>query len=253
MVLGWRSRINAAVRILAWTTERGTALADLTQGQLEQYLAAEPGAANTVYSFLTWIRKTGLNPRIRIAAVESPAPAVTVSDEDRWHQIDRLLHDEKIRLYARIGGLFMLLFARPLAGICLMTTDQITLADGGRVLVRFDNVPVEMPQLLDQLLRDHLSQPGGPSTLARDGGWLFPGRIPATPLTTENIRGELVAHDIHPGRSRNAAMFALAGQVPAPVLADLIGIAPKTAVKWAALAARDWSQYTADRATAQRG
>ena len=34
-------------------------------------------------------------------------------------------------------------------------------------------------------------------------------------------------------------MFALAGQVPAPVLAELIGIADKTATKWAALATRD--------------
>jgi hypothetical protein len=42
-------------------------------------------------------------------------------------------------------------------------------------------------------------------------------------------------------------MFALAGQVPAPVLADLIGIADTTAIRWAALAARDWSSYVAQR------
>ena len=44
-------------------------------------------------------------------------------------------------------------------------------------------------------------------------------------------------------------MFALASQVPAPVLAELIGIADKTATKWAALATRDWSEYVTQRDT----
>jgi hypothetical protein len=33
-----------------------------------------------------------------------------------------------------------------------------------------------------------------------------------------------------------------------PILAELIGIADTTATKWAALAARDWSNYITDRA-----
>ena len=32
-----------------------------------------------------------------------------------------------------------------------------------------------------------------------------------------------------------------------PILADILGLAPTTTVRWAALAARDWSQYTALR------
>ncbi len=42
-------------------------------------------------------------------------------------------------------------------------------------------------------------------------------------------------------------MFSPASEVPAPVLAELIGIADKTAVKWAALAGRDWSEYVTQR------
>jgi hypothetical protein len=43
-------------------------------------------------------------------------------------------------------------------------------------------------------------------------------------------------------------MFALAGQIPAPVLADLVGISTGKAAAWAKLAARDWSDYVANRA-----
>ena len=48
-------------------------------------------------------------------------------------------------------------------------------------------------------------------------------------------------------------MFALAGQVPAPVLAELIGIADTTAVRWATLATRDWSEYVTQRDTYKNG
>jgi hypothetical protein len=43
-------------------------------------------------------------------------------------------------------------------------------------------------------------------------------------------------------------MFALAGRVPAPVLADLVGISTGKAAGWAKLAACDWSDYVANRA-----
>ena len=66
-------------------------------------------------------------------------------------------------------------------------------------------------------------------------------------MVTERIRNELVSHGIHPRKSRTAALFALASQIPAPVLADIAGITPNAAIRWAALAARDWSRYIADR------
>lgn len=106
-----------------------------------------------------------------------------------------------------------------------------------------------MPPGLDTLIRRYLDEPGGtPSIASTDHGWMFPGRYPGSHLVTDVFRSKLVAAGIHPGTSRNAAMFGLAGRVPAPVLADLIGIADNTAVRWAALAARDWSGYIAQRA-----
>jgi hypothetical protein len=64
----------------------------------------------------------------------------------------------------------------------------------------------------------------------------------------EAIRRVLVDHGIHPRASGSAATFALANQVPAPVLADPVGISTGKAAGWAKLAARDWSDYAANRA-----
>ena len=45
-----------------------------------------------------------------------------------------------------------------------------------------------------------------------------------------------------------AAMFQLASEMPSSVLVDVLGRSPTNTAKWAALSARDWSQYTTQRA-----
>ena len=60
--------------------------------------------------------------------------AVTLADEDRWTQVQLLLHDDTIRLYTRIAGLFVLLYAQPLARVARMRADQITVSTEGVVV-----------------------------------------------------------------------------------------------------------------------
>lgn len=50
--------------------------------------------------------------------------------------------------YTCVAGRFTLLFAQPLVRIRRMRTDQVTLHPDGRVLVRFNTVPVDMPEHL---------------------------------------------------------------------------------------------------------
>jgi hypothetical protein len=92
------------------------------------------------------------------------------------------------------------------------------------VVFTLDKVPIELPP------HSGRRQPGGT-------------------IATEAIGGVLVGHGIHPRASRSAAMFAVAGQIPAPILADLVGISSGRAAAWAELAAGNWSDYIANRAT----
>src|SRR5450756_194789 len=69
---------------------------------------SEPGAIHTV----PW--------------VDPGPPQVTVTDADRWAGVEHLLHDDTLRSYTRLGGLFTLLFAQPLSRIVAMRSDQVT-------------------------------------------------------------------------------------------------------------------------------
>lgn len=128
-----------------------------------------------------------------------------------------------------------------------MRAHQITVHPDGVTTATFDTFPVELPDPLDRLVRTHLTRRGQASYVSRPDTWLFPGGIPGKHLATENVRAQLVERGIQPRAARNAAMFQLAASMPTPILADILGLAPNTATRWAALAARDWSTYTAQR------
>ena len=98
--------------------------------------------------------------------------------------------------------------------------------------------------MVGPIVVDHMNSYGAAPYRVGEIAWLFPGRQPGRPIATEPIRRVLVEQGIHPRASRSAAMFALAGQIPAPVLAD---ISRGKAVQWAKLASRDWSNYVAKR------
>ncbi|CCG05226.1 conserved protein of unknown function [Blastococcus saxobsidens DD2] len=240
-----RAAIIGAARFLRWLDEQDTTLATATQAQLEDYLARFSGRGSSLKVFLDWTHRSSLGAELQIPAHERPLPQVTLSDQHRWQQVERLLHDDDIRLYVRIGGLFLLLFVQPLARICRMHADQITQRPDGAVTVTFDAAPIELPDPLDRLVLDQLARRGQVSYASRPDRWLFPGGLPGKHLVTENIRSQLVALGIQHSTARKAAMFDLAAQMPVPIGAELLGLSPHTATRWAALAARDWSRYAA--------
>ncbi|CCG02356.1 hypothetical protein [Blastococcus saxobsidens] len=242
-----RAAVLGAARFLRWLDEHNATLATATQAQLDDYLVSHPGRGRSLKVFLDWTQRSGVGSDLHVPGAERPLPQVTLSDQRRWQQVERLLHDDDIRLYVRIGGLFMLLFAQPLARICRMRADQITTEPDGAVTVTFDAAPIQLPDPLDRLVLDQLARRGQASYASRPDRWLFPGGLPGKHLVTENIRSQLVALGIRPSAARKAAMFDLAARMPVPILAELLGLSTNTATRWAALAARDWSQYAAMR------
>ena len=75
----------------------------------------------------------------------------------------------------------------------------------------------------------------------------FPGRPPSRPMNHYALAGLLRRHGIPTAASRNTALLGLAAELPAPVLATLIGLAPSTADDWSRWAQTDWSAFLAAR------
>ncbi len=86
----------------------------------------------------------------------------------------------------------------------------------------------------------------GTSLLSVPSSWLFPGRRPGSPLTEDALGQRLHALGISPRQGRGTALFTLAADVPAAILAKTLGIHVKAAIQWQKISGGDWSTYAAD-------
>ncbi|MFE3939538.1 hypothetical protein ACFXPJ_38730 [Streptomyces goshikiensis] len=69
---------------------------------------------------------------------------------------------------------------------------------------------------------------------------------PGTPLEFASLDERLKKIGLLPRPDRSTALFALAAELPAALLARLLGISTATAVTWQQISAGDWASYAAD-------
>jgi integrase len=132
--------------------------------------------------------------------------------------------------------------------IARLTTSHVSL-DAGHTTLTLGTTPIRVPEPLaghlHQLTRHrrHLSQvpAGGP------GPWLFPGLHPGQPVLPATISHRLARISVNTVTGRASALLQLAGELPPTVVADLLGLRPKTAIGWGQLAGRPWAAYPALR------
>ena len=106
-----RRRIRDAIEFLDLLERHGVSLEDATQDHLDRYLTAHPGRGGSIASFIAWLRSSRTNTALTVPWVDPGPPQVTVSDAQRWAGVEHLLHDEHLRSYTRLGGLFTLLLS----------------------------------------------------------------------------------------------------------------------------------------------
>ena len=100
--------------------------------------------------------------------------------------------------------------------------------------------PIDPASPLDQLLGE-LADPN-----ADPHDWLFPGATHGQPLSAKTLGQRLLRHGINRA-ARVAALHHLIVNVPAPVLADMIGYSPAFIADTAAQLGTPWTHYAALR------
>jgi hypothetical protein len=127
-----------------------------------------------------------------------------------------------------------------------MTVEQIQAGDDVRL--RLGRVPIQLPEPVAILARTGVSNRKGHATIEAlaPSPWLLPGGQPARPISTAQLTHRLCNLGIRPGQARSTALFQLATEIPAAILARTLGIHTDVAVTWQRLAAGDWTTYAAE-------
>jgi uncharacterized protein YidB (DUF937 family) len=238
--------IKAAIALLDWLTSRGLTLGNARQGDLDAWMGEAQASHRTdAGNFVRWARRNKLT-RLDFAATKWGGPSGVIDTETRWEQARRLLHDDSLKPEERAAGLLVLLYAQRATVISRLTLDRVTAADG-QVLIRLGREPVVLPGPLGDLVLQLAATRRGHAALGDDGtsAWLFPGGRPGQPISAFQLTERLRQIGIHCGQARSAALFQLATDLPATVLARMLGIHISVAVAWQRASSGDWTSYAA--------
>jgi hypothetical protein len=242
-----RQQVRAAIALLDWLSAEHLTLATCHQGDLERWLSRSEGVNHHhPGNFVRWATKQSLTDLV-FPTTRWQGPASAPDDRARWETVRRLLHDDTLDTRDRVAGLLVLLYAQKTTAIIRLTTDRLDTA-GGTVRLRLGSVPIVLPDPLADLVLKLAVGQRGHATTGADGPspWLFRGGQPGCPISAEQLRQRLEMVGVHPRQARNSALSQLAAELPAALLARLLGIDISAAVAWQQISGGDWMTYAAD-------
>jgi hypothetical protein len=155
------------------------------------------------------------------------------------------LHHDGPATADRVAGLLLLLYAQHVNTIRHLTLDHVQ-RDGDKLMILLGDRPIVLPAPLDALMEELIASRRGHTLLNAPGTWLFPGQLPGQPLSSDQLVIRLRALGIQPRQDRATALFTLAAQVSAAILARMLGIHRSVAVQWQQASGGDWAAYAAD-------
>jgi integrase len=242
--------IRIALELLIWLQERGQPLNALRQGDLEEWFSTHPGKRSyMINGFLKWAHIRGLVHKVRLPAPPREEPCNFLEDDDRWRELHRCLNDDKMSLPARVAGALLFLYGLKPSRLVSLKADDIQQQGSGTYLtVGRGRLPLPPALVLLVVeLRDHGRIASALGRATQDRSWLFHGASPGRPLSVSGLRRHLYNAGIYTRAAHNSALIDLAADLPAPVVAETLGIHIETAVKWSKYARRDWADYLAAR------
>jgi hypothetical protein len=242
-----RQHIRAAIVILDWLADQGLTLRTAGQGDLENWLTSPEATHRAeVGSFVRWARKHKLT-RLDFAAIRWDGPVGDLDIETRWEQARWLLHDSTVKPEDRLAGLLVLLYAQWPAAISRLTLDHIDTA-GDEVCIQLGREPLVLPEPIAALARQLVQTRQGHAVIGDHGRspWLFPGGQPGRPISAARMTERLRELGIRSGQARSTALFQLATDLPAAIIARMLGVHISVATAWQRASAGDWATYAAE-------
>lgn len=248
-----RNSLTGPGRFLTYLRGHGLTLVELTQGDLEGWVADNPGYVSATVIFLRWARRQKFVPVLVLPTQRRNTPREFTDPQDQWVIARRCLTDDSLSHRLRLVGALVLLYGQQSSTIARLRRSDIV-TSSGVTSIRLGRDAVVLDEPLSTIARELATAAvadARPRGLARafnaDGdGWLFPGRGPGKRLGDAALRRELTKLGVRTRSGRNTALLALARDVPPLVLSDLLGVGASTAERWRSYAGGAWATYIAN-------
>ena len=249
-----QQHVRAAISLLDWLTQRGLTLMSCQQGDLDAWHTSDDAThRRDAGHFVRWAKNQKLT-QLEFPAVRWGGPSGVIDAETRWEHARQLLHDTTVKPEDRVAGLLVLLYAQRPATISRLTLDHVDTSEH-EVRLRLGHEPVILPEPLAALVLQLVATRSGHAAIGDQGTspWLFPGGQPGRPISAYQLGERLRQLGLRPGQARSTALFQLATDLPAALLARMLGIHISVAVAWQRASSGDWMSYAADVSRRREG
>jgi hypothetical protein len=242
-----QTEVGAIAAFLSDLNNRDMSLATCTQARVDDWLVANPTRLY-INQFLRWATKRG-----HAHGIAAPTPpdrrtrrTLDDGDDERWNLIQRLIEDDELETRDRVAGLLVLLYSQQTARLVTLRTDCVAVDENDCCTIALGTVPLKVPPLLADLLSDLVAERHGYAAVNIGvNPWLFPGGRTGQHMSPQRMGARLRNAGVSPQLSRNTALITLAGELPAVVMAKLLGFSVKRAVTWNAEAGNVYPGYAA--------
>ncbi|WP_156448325.1 hypothetical protein [Mycobacterium sp. NAZ190054] len=244
-------KIVTAAGFLEWLDSQQVSLQDLSQPLLETWLVnANNGKAAALVGFVAWFNTQHGVDKLEIRYRRRSEPTEFPDPQQQTDTIRTLLSKScALPTDIRVASLLVLLYGVTISSICNLTVADLAAVKEKTFLVLSSN-PVLVPPALASLLNELAAN--SRASKSATPRYLFPSskRI-GSHISAKRLTKRINDAGVHVRVNRNGALLTLAQDLPAPVLAELLGLHINTASRWCRIAQRDWSHYLSAR-TANR-
>ena len=245
-----KQEITETIKFLTWLKlTHGRTVASCVQADVDAWLADGPTTRHAIRTFFVWAVKNRTCTNITIGFRQAKTVAVLTQGQ-RLALLKACLTDSIDTLPYRVAATLLLLYAQPVVKIAAMKSTDVILTPDGLRLGLGEGHPAPVPEPFASLLTEHLAARPNMRTGSSSGSeWLFPGYRPGQHIHPNTLMVRLREIGIDLLGARNASLRALVKEVPAPLVADMLGYSYQVTQKHAAAAAEPWSRYPRIQAT----
>lgn len=240
-----KQEITETLKFLQWLhDEHNRTIATCVQLDVEQWVASGPTTRHAIRTFLVWCVDSRINSSLSFGFRKAQSVRLLTQDQ-RIAWIRELLEGSSESLPYRVAGTLLLLYAQPLVRIAEIPLNKVIVSPDG-LAIQLGVTPSPVPEPFGSLLHDHIAHRPNLRTGGATNPWLFPGYRPGDHLHPNTIMDRLRELGIDLLGARNTALRELVSQVPAPIVAEMLGYSDQVTQRHASLAAVPWSRYRTD-------
>jgi hypothetical protein len=239
-----KQEITETAKFLSWLKlTHGRTATSCVQADVDAWLAKGPTTRHAIRTFFVWAVRNRTCTNITIGFRQAKTVPLLTQGQ-RLAMLKACLTDDVDTLSYRVAAVLLLLCAQPVVRIAAMKSTDVILTPEGMRLSLGEGDPAPIPEPFAALVTQHLASRSNMRTGSSSGSpWLFPGYRAGQHIHPNTLMARLRENGINLMGARNASLRALVKEVPAPLVAEMIGYSYQVTQKHAAAAAEPWSRY----------